>query len=117
MSKTLAHQFDLALVENVGLNNLDVSRRFATDSYNGGVNSGGYSNPKLDALMAEALQQPTTATQLPLTNQIQKIISQDVPTVMLWYRNSIAAVYTAAMTGVVPERGGAWLQSNKWALK
>jgi ABC-type transport system substrate-binding protein len=94
-----------------------VSRRFATDSYNGGVNSGGYSNPKLDALMAEALQQPTMATQLPLTNQIQKIISEDVPTVMLWYRNSIAATYTAALGGVIPERGGAWLQSNEWYMK
>jgi peptide/nickel transport system substrate-binding protein len=117
VSRTLAHQFDLALVQNVGLNNLDVSRRFATDSYNGGVNSGGYSNPKLDALMAEALQQPTMATQLPLTNQIQKIISEDVPTVMLWYRNSIAATYTAALGGVIPERGGAWLQSNEWYMK
>lgn len=109
-----SHSFDLGIASNVGANNLDVSRRFASNQRNAGVNSGGYSNPQLDALMTEALAKSTMAQQKPLTDQIQKIISQDIPTVMLWFRDSIAAVDTAHVSNVVPQRGGAWLRSNKW---
>lgn len=110
------HSFDLAVFSNVGLNNLDVSRRFATESYDGGVNAGGYSNPELDQIMAEALTKATLEEQRPLTDQIQKIISDDVPTVMLYYRHSIAAVNTGKLSGVTPQRGGAWLNNHEWRV-
>ncbi|MFC4243820.1 ABC transporter substrate-binding protein [Gryllotalpicola reticulitermitis] len=108
------HNFDLTILANVGVNNLDVSRRFSTAAWKTGVNSGGYSNPQLDQLMAQAVTKSAFSDQKPLTDQIQQLISQEVPTVMLWYRDSIAAVDTAKVTNVVPQRGGAWLQAAKW---
>ncbi|HEY0246689.1 MAG TPA: ABC transporter substrate-binding protein, partial [Gryllotalpicola sp.] len=108
------HNFDLTILGNVGVNNLDVSRRFSTAAYKTGVNSGGYSNPQLDQVLTEALTKTTLDEQKPYTDQIQKIISEEVPTVMLWYRDSIAAVDTAKVKNVTPKRGGAWLAAGKW---
>ena len=92
------------------------SRRFATASVKGGVNAGGYSNPHLDSLMAQLLTTANRAAQKPLTDQIQQVITQDLPTIMMYYRDSIAAVNTARIGGVKPQRGGCWLTINQWHL-
>lgn len=110
------HTFDLGIFTNTGFNNPDLSRRFATASYKSGVNAGGYSNPHLDSLMAQLLTTANRAAQKPLTDQIQQIITQDLPTIMMYYRDSIAAVNTARIGGVKPQRGGCWLTINQWHL-
>jgi peptide/nickel transport system substrate-binding protein len=110
------HTFDLGIFTNTGYNNPDLSRRFATASYKTGVNAGGYSSPHLDALMAQLLITPNKAAEKPLIDEIQQMISQDLPTIMMYYRDSIAAVNTAKIGGVTPQRGGCWLTMNKWHL-
>ena len=114
---TQQHKFDLSLTQNRGFNNLDVSRRFATNMYDAGVNSGGYSNPDLDKLMKEAVSKLTLQDQKPLTDQIQQIINTDVPTVMMYYRDSIGAVNTKQLGGATPRYRGVHRTLAEWYRK
>jgi peptide/nickel transport system substrate-binding protein len=114
---TRTHTFDLALAQNRGFNNLDLSRRFHTKMLDAGVNSGGYSNPELDKLMEEARSKVRFEEQKPLTDRIQRIINQDVPTVMLYYRDSIGAVNTKRLGGAVPRYRGVHRTMAEWFLK
>ena len=114
---TKEHRFDLAITQNRGFNNLDLSRRFATNMYDAGVNSAGYSNPELDRIMVEARSKVKPEDQKPLTDQIQRIINNDVPTVMIYYRDSIGAVNTKKLDGAVPHYRGVHRTMADWSLK
>jgi peptide/nickel transport system substrate-binding protein len=117
VKRTLEHQFDLAMTSQRGFNNLDLSRRFATAMIDKGVNFGSYSNPELDKTMDEARTKTSLAGQKPLTDQIQRILSQDVPTVMIYYRDSIGAVNTKRLAGAVPQYLGIHRTMADWSLK
>lgn len=112
-----SHTFDLALFQNRGFNNLDVSRRFACRMLDAGVNAGGYCSEELDRLMDEAKRKVRPEEQKPLVSQIQKIISRDAATAMVYHRDSIGAVNTKKIGGAVPRRGGVQLDIGKWHLK
>ncbi|MGH2383433.1 MAG: ABC transporter substrate-binding protein [Candidatus Limnocylindria bacterium] len=112
-----SHTFDLALFQNRGFNNLDVSRRFACRMLDGGVNAGGYCSEGLDQIMEEARMTVGLEEQKPLVSEIQRIISEDVPTAMIYHRDSIGAVNTSRIGGAVPRRGGVQLDLNQWHLK
>ncbi len=112
-----SHTFDLAEAGNAGFNNLDLSRRFACNMLNGGVNAGGYCNSKLDDLMAQARSKVKFADQKPIVDQIQQIMNDEVPTIMLNYRDSIGAVNTDKIGGAVPHYTGIQFDIAKWYSK
>jgi peptide/nickel transport system substrate-binding protein len=114
---TQQHKFDLSLTQNRGFNNLDVSRRFASRMYDAGVNSGGYANTDLDNLMNDARSKVRLEDQKPLTDQIQQIINTDVPTVMMYYRDSIGAVNTKQLAGAKPRYRGVHRTLSDWSRK
>jgi peptide/nickel transport system substrate-binding protein len=114
---TRQHTFDLAITQNRGFNNLDLSRRFHTNMYDAGVNAGGYSNPDLDRIMGEARGKAKFDEQKPLTDQIQRTINQDAPTVMMYYRDSIGAVNTKKLDGAVPRYLGIHRTMANWSPK
>lgn len=114
---TQQHKFDLALTQNRGYNNLDVSRRFASRMYDAGVNSSGYANPALDTLMTDARSKARFEDQKPLTDQIQQTINADVPTVMMYYRDSIGAVNSKQLSGATPRYRGVQRTMADWVRK
>jgi peptide/nickel transport system substrate-binding protein len=109
-----SHDFDLAIGGNVGFQNLDLTRRFACNMLNGGVNGGGYCNPNLDALMNQARATVNLTDQKPLTDQIQQIINTEVATVPLYYADNIGAVNTKRIGGAVPHFGGVHRDVATW---
>ena len=52
-----------------------------------------------------------------LTDQIQRILGQDVPNVMTYYRDSIGAVNTKRLGSAVPKYLGIHRNIADWALK
>lgn len=57
-----------------------------------GANRGRYSNAKLDQLLAEADRTVEPTKRRELYNQIQEIVSQDLPYVFLWHEENVAVV-------------------------
>jgi peptide/nickel transport system substrate-binding protein len=65
--------------------------QFSTD---GGQNYSGYSNPDLDALLAQAVQELDKDKAKEIYKQIQAIIMEDVPTYFAWYRPFLHCIKT-----------------------
>lgn len=57
-----------------------------------GANLGFYSNPKVDALLAQGSSETDSAKRKAIYAQAQRLISQDAAHVLLYYPNDIAAV-------------------------
>lgn len=112
-----SHDFDLAMGGNVGFNNLDLTRRFACRMAQGGVNAGSYCNPTLDDALDRARATVKREDQTPLTDQIQRIINEEVAIVPIYYRDSIGAVNTKRIGGAVPHFGGVHRDIGNWYAK
>jgi len=108
------HDFDIALAGNVGLNNLDLTRRFACRMYTDGVNAGGYCNATLDTTMDQARATVKLDEQKPLTEKIQQTIVDEAGTVPIFYRDDIGAVNTKKIGGAVPHFGGIHRDIAQW---
>lgn len=81
-----------------------------------GGNRGRYSNAKLDALLADAARRADQASRAEDFIEAQKILSQDLPAIPLWYPNN-EIVHTLRVQGITPRPDGsfdflrdAWLQ-------
>jgi peptide/nickel transport system substrate-binding protein len=75
----------------------------------GGYNFNGYSNPKVEALVAQASSEVDRATRRELYLQISRILNADVETILL-YNRAEASVYSARLQGLVmhPWENLAW---------
>jgi peptide/nickel transport system substrate-binding protein len=90
---------------------------FASESFPPkGGNRGRYSNPRVDALLAQAAASPDRATRRADYIEVQKILAEDLPGIPLWYPNN-EVVHTRRVDGIVPRGSGtfdflreAWLQ-------
>jgi peptide/nickel transport system substrate-binding protein len=58
----------------------------------GGSNYGGYSNPQVDALMGQAVDQLDPQLARPLWHQVQRMIYEDQPWTMLYYRDQVVGI-------------------------
>lgn len=74
---------DFTMVLSGGYQGPDVSAVGMRLETNGLLNYYGYSNPDLDALLAEAAAQPTQELQAPLYKEAQVIMNQDMPQVLI----------------------------------
>ena len=77
-----------------------------------GSNRGHYSNPQVDALIAAAAAEQDLATRRTLYLQIQHILAEDEPTVVLWTLDNVV-VHSRRLHGVHPVSSGTfdWLRT------
>jgi len=81
---------------------------FATANFSPkGANRGHYSNPQLDALLADAAQSPDQAHRRDDYVQAQQILARDLPAFNLWYRDTIV-VHSSRLTDVHPTPSGSF---------
>jgi peptide/nickel transport system substrate-binding protein len=73
-----------------------------------GANRGHYSNPEVDALLAQQSVETDTTKRKVILSQIQKIVAEDEPYLNLWFYDSVC-VHLPRVTGiVVPPVGDFW---------
>ncbi len=72
-----------------------------------GANRSYYSNPHLDALLTDAAQSESMARRRTDYVQVQQILARDLPSINLWYRNTVV-VYNRRLTHVVPSPSGSY---------
>ena len=70
-----------------------------------GGNRGRYSNPKVDALLAEAAASTDQTTRQKDYVQVQQILAEDLPGITLWYPDN-EAVHNRRVRGIVPTASG-----------
>jgi peptide/nickel transport system substrate-binding protein len=72
-----------------------------------GANRSHYSNPRLDALLADAAESADTRRRRADYVQAQQTLAHDLPAVNLWYLDTIV-VHTRRLTHVVPTPSGSF---------
>jgi peptide/nickel transport system substrate-binding protein len=72
-----------------------------------GANRGHYSNPRLDALLVDAAQNPSQDQQRTDYVEAQRILANDVPAVNLWYRDTVV-VHNRRLTNIHPTPSGSF---------
>ena len=81
---------------------------FATASFPpNGANRGRYSNPRVDALLKDAAESGSMAQRRADYVQVQQILARDLPSVNLWYLDTVV-VHTRRLTNVVPSPSGSY---------
>jgi peptide/nickel transport system substrate-binding protein len=79
---------------------------FATASFPPkGGNRGHYSNPRVDALLAQANVETDEAARRREYVEVQQILARDLPSIPLWYPNN-EVVHSTRLTGVQLDPGG-----------
>lgn len=82
---------------------------YATASFSPhGANRSHYSNPRLDALLADAAESTDTARRRADYVQVQQILSRDLPAINLWYLDTVV-VHNRRLTHVVPTPSGSFV--------
>lgn len=81
----------------------------------GGSNSAGYNNPVVDALISAALIDTNTATRVKKIQDVQGILTNDLPWNVLYYRKNLNAYRNDAWVGWAnyPNGGGIY---NPWSI-
>jgi peptide/nickel transport system substrate-binding protein len=72
-----------------------------------GANRGRYSNPRIDALLKAAGAETNDSTRRNDYLQIQQILSQDLPTLPLWYPDNVV-VHSIRITNLTLDPGGSF---------
>jgi peptide/nickel transport system substrate-binding protein len=72
-----------------------------------GANRGHYSNPRLDALLDDAAEDPDQVRRNSDYVQAQQILAADLPAINLWYRDTVI-VHNKRLTNVVPSPSGSY---------
>jgi peptide/nickel transport system substrate-binding protein len=72
-----------------------------------GANRGHYSNPRLDALLADAAESADPARRRADYVEAQQILARDLPAINLWYRNTVV-VHNRRLTHVLPTPSGSY---------
>ncbi|HEY8602119.1 MAG TPA: ABC transporter substrate-binding protein [Thermomicrobiales bacterium] len=70
----------------------DQSTMWATESYKGGFNLNKYSNPQVDTIVKQALSELDQEKRKQLYIQMQNIVADEAPSVILYFRQIPAAV-------------------------
>jgi peptide/nickel transport system substrate-binding protein len=72
-----------------------------------GANRGHYSNPKLDALLDNAAQNPDQDQRRAYYAEAQRILATDLPAINLWYRDTVV-VHNKRLINVAPTPSGSY---------
>ena len=81
----------------------------------GGSNSPGYNNPVVDTLIDQAITDTNTATRVQKIQDVEGILTKDLPWNVLYYRKNLNAYRNDAWTGWAnyPNGGGIY---NPWSI-
>lgn len=85
--------------------NGDQSAMFGTEMKGAGFNAMGYSNPEYDALIVEANRELDPVKRRELLVQASNIVNDDLPVIVLWYRDGRIA-YNTRLQNFVPTANG-----------
>jgi peptide/nickel transport system substrate-binding protein len=72
-----------------------------------GMNRGRYSNPQVDALLADAWQSPDQEKRRADYAQAQQILANDLPAINLWYRDTVV-VHNRRLRNIQPTPSGSF---------
>ncbi|HEY1897729.1 MAG TPA: ABC transporter substrate-binding protein [Terracidiphilus sp.] len=72
-----------------------------------GANRGHYSNPRLDSLLDDAAEDPDQSRRRADYVQAQQILAADLPSINLWYRDTVI-VHNKRLTHIVPTPSGSY---------
>ncbi|MGH9600672.1 MAG: ABC transporter substrate-binding protein [Terracidiphilus sp.] len=72
-----------------------------------GANRGRYSNPRLDALLADAAENEDLARRRADYVQAQQILARDLPAINLWYLDTVV-MHNRRVTNVIPSPSGSY---------
>jgi peptide/nickel transport system substrate-binding protein len=72
-----------------------------------GANRSHYSNPKLDALLDDAAQNPDQARRRQDYAEAQKILAEDLPAINLWYRDTVI-IHNKRLAHIEPTPSGSY---------
>ena len=83
-----------------------------------GANRGAYANPKIDALLDQAVAEIDREKRRALYSQIQKILAADLPYISLWHEDNIAIQHTG-LKGYAPTPNARFeaLKTATWTPK
>lgn len=100
--------FQMYVLRWIGSNEDPYIFRYTADSASfppKGGNRGHYSNPRVDALLAQATAETDQVKRRAEYVEVQKILAEDLPTIPLWYPNN-EVIHTRRLVGVVPRASG-----------
>ena len=86
-----------------------------TDSYNGGQNMNKYSNKELDKILDDALNTTDVTKRKEMYFQMQEILMRDVPSVILDFPKTLAAV-NKRVVNLEPKAVGMRNNAETWAV-
>jgi ABC-type transport system substrate-binding protein len=75
-----------------------------------------YCNPRVDSLIVEAERAADRAAQVALYSDIQKIVSEELPQIYLWYPANVLAA-RARVGDIEIEPSGSWYFIAKLTLE
>ncbi len=89
---TETHDFEVAMLGFIWDVDPDQSAMWSTKSYEGGFNLGKYSNPQVDKLIESGLTELDTAKRKQIYIDMQNLVLDDAPSVILVFPQGIASV-------------------------
>ena len=109
--------YDVAESQEVGSGaDVDPGELFNIYSTSGSENFTGYTNPQLDDLLKQAVQNLDVDQQVPIYKQIQQILTTDMPATFSWYRPFIHVTKKkyAGYTDTNALEEGLFAELEKW---
>jgi len=102
--------FQMYSLRWIGIEQPDIfSYAFSTERFSPkGANRSHYSNPRLDALLADAEVSEDMAHRRADYAEVQQILARDLPAINLWYRDTVV-VHNLRLTHVVPSPSGSYM--------
>ena len=89
---TESHDFEMVIVGFSWGVDPDQTSMWATQSYGGGFNLNKYSNPQVDTILKQALSELDQEKRKQLYIQMQNIVVDDAPSIILYFTQTPAAV-------------------------
>jgi len=114
--KVLKGDFDAVLLQSSVQIDPDLSRRFHTNSIRNGQNFLNYSNPRLDALLDQALATSDQQTRKQAYSEAQRILAEDLPQISLFYPKTQYA-FNAQIQGIKPSPTNLFWNAELWEWK
>jgi peptide/nickel transport system substrate-binding protein len=101
--------FQMYSLRWIGIEQPDIfSYAFSTERFSPkGANRSHYSNPRLDALLADAEVSEDMARRRADYAEVQQTLARDLPAINLWYRDTVV-VHNRRLTHVIPSPSGSY---------
>jgi peptide/nickel transport system substrate-binding protein len=114
--RVLKGDFDAVLLQTAVQIDPDPSRRFHTNSIRNGQNFLNYSNPRVDALLEQALATSDQQKRKQAYFEIQRLLAEDLPEISLFYPKTQYAFKTQ-LQGINPSPSNLFWNAEQWEWK